>query len=286
MSEEQGSRLQPAWHLASSWPTDEWSAAVVYRSRGLSVVETHGNVDRLQRIASVSKPLAAWATLIAVEEGSVTLDDAVGQSGCTVRHLLCHAGGYPFEGTQPVGKPGAKRIYSNTGYDMLATHLEHCTEMSFADYLADAVFAPLRMTHSSLQGSSAKDVHSTVSDLVQFIHELRSPTLISRDTWLDAITPVMPELSGVVPGIGSFDPCPWGLGVEIRGHKTPHWTGPHNSAATFGHFGGIGSFLWVDPVADVACVMLSEHEFDSWGMEYWPAFSDAVLSSVASAQAQ
>jgi CubicO group peptidase (beta-lactamase class C family) len=93
-----------------------------------------------------------------------------------------------------------------------------------------------------------------------------------------AISPTFPDLAGVVPGIGSFDPCPWGLGVEIRGHKTPHWTGTRNSSSTFGHFGGIGTFMWVDPVADVACVMITEREFDEWGMEHWPTFNDAVLS--------
>ena len=36
--------------------------------------------------------------------------------------------------------------------------------------------------------------------------------------------------------------------------------------------------MWVDPVADVACVMIAEREFDEWGMENWPAFNDAVLS--------
>ncbi|MEY2967290.1 MAG: hypothetical protein RLY50_1340, partial [Actinomycetota bacterium] len=217
---------------------------------------------------------------VAVEEGSVSLDDPVGQEGCTLRHLLCHAGGYPFEGAQPVGKPGAKRIYSNSGYDLIAAHMEASTDMAIADYLGEAVFSPLEMDSSELRGSCAKDVWSTVDDLVAFARELRSPSLISRETWLEAVTTHMPALSGVVPGIGSFDPCPWGLGPEVRGHKTPHWTGTRNSAATFGHFGGVGTFLWVDPVADVACVMLSETEFDTWGLDQWPPFSDAALADL------
>ena len=45
--------------------------------------------------------LTAWAVLIAVEEGVVGLEDAVGQPGCTLRHLLAHAGGYPFDGPDP-----------------------------------------------------------------------------------------------------------------------------------------------------------------------------------------
>jgi CubicO group peptidase (beta-lactamase class C family) len=163
---------------------------------------------------------------------------------------------------------------------MLAAHVEERTGISFVEYIDDAVFAPLGMHSSSLQGSCAKDVHSSVEDLVHFIHELRSPTLIARETFLEAVVPVFPELSGIVPGIGPQDPCPWGLGFELRGHKTPHWTGSNNSAATFGHFGGIGTFLWVDPVADCACVMLAEKEFDEWGMAFWPTFNDAVVAAV------
>jgi CubicO group peptidase (beta-lactamase class C family) len=273
--------LDATWTLAEAWPVPAWSAAVVWRdATGQTSVETRGDTSRVQRIASVSKPLAAWAVLVAIEEGSVAFDDPVGQAECTLRHLLCHAGGYPFEGAQPVGKPGAKRIYSNSGYDLIAAHIEASTGMAFADYLGEAVLSPLGMTSTELRGSCAKDIWSSVDDLVAFVHELRSPVLVARDTWLEAVTAQMPSLSGVVPGIGPFDPCPWGLGVEVRGHKSPHWTGTRNSASTFGHFGGIGTFLWVDPVADVACVMLSETEFEAWGLAHWPQFSDMVLADL------
>lgn len=268
--------LDKAWALAAAWPVDECAIAVMHRGG----VETLGDTGRRQRVASVSKPLSAWAMLVAVEEGTITLEDPVGQTGCTVRHLMCHAGGYPFEGAQPVGKPGAKRIYSNTGYDMLALHLEQSSGIAFADYLAEAVLSPLGMETTALEGSCAKDVWSCVDDMVAFVGELRAPTLVSRATRHEAVSPVFPELAGVVPGVGSFDPCPWGLGVEIRGLKSPHWTATRGSGATFGHFGGIGTFLWVDPVADVACVMLSEREFDEWGLAHWPGFSDAVLEGL------
>ena len=271
------SLLNAAWELAESWPVDNVSIGV----RHAGGTESFGDIQRSQRIASVSKPLAAWAVLIAIEEGSINMDDAVGQAGCTVRHLLSHAGGYSFDGAQPITRPETKRIYSNTGFELLAEHVEQSTGIAFVEYLDDAVFAPLGMHHSSLQGSCAKDIHSTVHDMMLFVDELRQPTLIARETWMDAISPVFPDLAGVVPSIGSFDPCPWGLGVEIRGHKTPHWTATRNSASTFGHFGGIGTFLWVDPVADAACVMFAEREFTEWGMQYWPVFNDAVLTALS-----
>jgi CubicO group peptidase (beta-lactamase class C family) len=65
--------------------------------------------------------------------------------------------------------------------------------------------------------------------------------------------------------------------VEIRDGKAPHWTGTANSPATYGHFGQSGTFIWVDPVADLALVVLTNRDFDGWANSLWPALSDAVL---------
>lgn len=266
-------RYDAAWALADRFPVPWFGAAVLDRFGA----HLRGDTARRTRIASVSKPIAAWAVLVALEEGSVSLDDAIGQDGCTLRHLLSHAGGYPFEGTDPVSRPGVRRTYSNTGYDMVAAHVESRTGIVFAEYLAEAVFEPLGMDSSELLGSCAKDVHSTVDDLLLFAGEMRRPSLISRGTYTEAVTPAFPELGGVLPGIGTMEPCPWGLGPEVRGHKHPHWTAPDSSASTFGHFGGTGTFIWYDPVIDTACVLLADREFDEWGMEHWPQFNSAVL---------
>jgi len=239
---------------------------------------TTGDTSRTVRIASVSKLFTAWATMIAVEDGTTGLDTPVGQEGCTVRHLLSHAGGYSFDGVNPITSPERKRIYSNTGIEILAEHVAERAGMPFADYLHEAVCLPLGLASTSLAGSPAKDVVSNIDDCAKFAAELRRPTLLANDTVRAMTTVHFPQLEGVVPGLGRFDPCPWGLGPEIRGTKTPHWTAQHGSAATWGHFGGTGTFLWVDPVADVACVMLSNREFTEWGLEYWPAFNDVVLA--------
>jgi CubicO group peptidase (beta-lactamase class C family) len=88
-----------------------------------------------------------------------------------------------------------------------------------------------------------------------------------------------PGLVGVLPDIGRMDPNDWGLGVELRDAKHPHWTGERNSPRTFGHFGGSGTFLWVDPEADTALACLTDLDFGPWALEAWPRLSDAVLSS-------
>ena len=73
---------------------------------------------------------------MAIEEGIVTLDLPIGQPGCTLRHLLCHAGGYGFDGAEPISKPERNRIYSNTGIEMAASAVADASGMTFGDYLA------------------------------------------------------------------------------------------------------------------------------------------------------
>jgi CubicO group peptidase (beta-lactamase class C family) len=140
------------------------------------------------------------------------------------------------------------------------------------------------MSSSELRGSAAHGVSSTAGDLSRFAAELLRPMLLAPATASDVIRPQYADLNGIVPGVGSFTPCPWGLGVEIHGAKHPHWMGNNNSPATFGHFGGAGTMMWVDPVADCALVALTDRPTDDWmndALRLWPELSDAVLAEVA-----
>ena len=239
---------------------------------------THGDARHEFRWASVTKPATGLATLVAAEEGVVDLDEPAGPPGSTVRHLLAHTSGLPFDGNAPIAEPGKRRIYSNTGFEQLAAHIEAAAEIPFADYLREAVFRPLG-AGAELRGSAGADVHGSLGDALKLAAELLRPTLIAPETLAEATTVQFAGLAGVIPGIGRFDPNDWGLGFELRDAKSPHWTGTRNSPRTYGHFGGSGTFLWVDPEADVACVALSDREFAEWALEAWPRLSDAVLSA-------
>ncbi len=275
--------------LTRAWPVDHVSAAAVVLAPGAAPeITIEGDPTRSYRIASISKPLAAWAALVAVEEGLLTLDDPIGQPGCTLRHLLAHAGGYPFDGPDPITTPGKRRIYSNTGIELAADAVAAAARMPFDQYLVEAVFEPLGMAGSELRGSPAHQVWSTVDDLVRFAVELARPRLVSPATAAIATAPVFPHLSGVVPGIGRFTTCSWGLGMEIHGDKQPHWMGATNSQQAFGHFGGAGTLLWVDLGAvhdrGVACIALTDRPFDDWAdtaLRVWPELSDALIGEVA-----
>jgi CubicO group peptidase (beta-lactamase class C family) len=245
------------------------------------VVATIGDIGRVQRLASVSKPMAAWAALVAVEEGLVELDGLVGQPGCTMRHLLSHAGGYPFDGPKPITRPETTRIYSNSGIELAAQTIAAEAGIDFATYLREAVFDPLAMTSSALRGSPAHQVWASLADTCRFVAEVMRPTLIHSSTAEEARRIHYPTLPGIVPGVGRYEQCPWGLGFEVRGTKEPHWTGTTNSPRTFGHFGGSGTMFWVDPDRDLGVVALADLDFDEWApaaMEAWPELSDAVIA--------
>ena len=241
------------------------------------VIAARGDTTLAGEWASVTKILTALAVLVAVEEEAVSLDEPAGPPGATVRHLLAHASGLAYDQDRILAPPGRRRIYSNRGFEVLGALVADRVGMAFGSYLAHAVLHPLGMAGARLDGSPAAGVTGTLDDLVQLTRELFAPTLVSPATLRLATTVAFPGLAGRLPGFDSHDPLDWGLGIEVRGTKWPHWTGRHNSPATFGHFGRSGSVLWVDPAAGVACAVRSGRDFGAWAKEAWPALADAVL---------
>ena len=194
------------------WGAEHAAAAVV---RPGEVVAQHGDEGHVFRWASVTKPVTALAVLVAAEEGTVDLDEPAGPPGSTVRHLLAHASGLPFTGDAPIARPGERRIYSNTGFDVSPSILAERAEMPFAEYLSGAVLEPLGM-RADLRGSAAADLFGTLDDLMLLGRELLTPMLVAPETLAEATTVAFPGLAGVLPDFGRFDPNDWGLGFELR----------------------------------------------------------------------
>jgi CubicO group peptidase (beta-lactamase class C family) len=266
--------VEEALQQIDDWPAPFAAAGVV---RGGELVATHGARDEVLHWASVTKLVTALAALVAAEEGVIDLDEAAGPEGSTARHLLAHASGLPFEPGAPTGRPGQRRIYSNVGFETLADHIAARADMPFGDYLVAGVLQPLGM-RAELRGSPAADLHGSLDDLLILARELQRPTLVAPETLAEATTVQFPSLAGVLPNFGRFDPNDWGLGFELRDEKSPHWTGSRNSQRTFGHFGGSGTFLWVDPEAGLALGVLTNLDFGDWSKDAWPRLSDAVLA--------
>lgn len=269
--------LSRAETLLRTWPVGAAGLAV---DVGMRKTYTAGDVDAVLPWASITKIVISLTVLEAAADGEVDLDDPAGPPGATLRHLLAHAAGLAFEGGRTVGAAGTRRSYSNVGYERAAEHVAAATGRPFADDVRERVLDPLGMTATTLEGSPASGMRGPVTDLVRLAADLLRPRVLHPEIVRQASTLAFPGLDGVLPGYGRQSPNDWGLGCEIRDGKSPHWTAAGNSPATFGHFGQAGGFLWVDPVAGVACCSLSDTPFGPWAVEAWPVLSQAVLDAV------
>ncbi len=279
--------------LVEGWGPKRSSAAVVCPSTEAGgtptattlTATTSGLSEMVFPWASVTKLLTSLSILIAVEETTVSLDDELppldgarsDDEPLTLRMVLAHAGGVHPDRAERIAAPLTRRIYSNGGVRLAAQHLERQAGMAFADYCHDAVLGPLNMSATFVSDPAAGAAGPLV-DLIALVAEFMSPSLIAAATLAEATRPQWPDLDGVLPGFGPQRRNLWGLGCEIRGSKSPHWTGHLNSTQTFGHFGQSGSMLWVDPEAQVGVCALSSDPFGPWAQSAWPVFSDAVLA--------
>jgi CubicO group peptidase (beta-lactamase class C family) len=289
--------------LELDWPVERAGAAVV-SSSGVDTAFLGGvGGGDVFPVASVTKLMTSLAALAAVESGRLGLDQPVpeatragGGEEVTVRHLLAHTGGFPFEPPGRPRPPGQRRIYSNVGFRLLAEAVADAAGVSFPTWLSSSVLDPLGMSATRLgrrrgvDGDPAAGVASSLDDLVRLARCLLDggAPVVGPELFDEATTVQFPGLAGLVPGVGRFDPCDWGLGFELHDSKRPHWMGDRRSAAAFGHFGASGCFLWVDPDAGLAAAAVTDRSFDDdkWAMATWPAWSDRLpAAGVRGAQA-
>lgn len=261
----------------ADWPVGYADAAVVGPSGVLDIVDD----GKSHPWASVTKILTALTVLDATVEGVVHLDDEVGPPGSTLRHLLSHTSGLALDEDLVIARPATRRSYSNRGIDLAGAHLANSTGVPFVQELSDRVLSLLGMDGTELQGGPAHGARGPIIDLAALAEALLNPTLLLPEVVALASTVAFPGLPGVLPGFGRQPDNAWGLGCEIKAVKSPHWTAPGNSPRTFGHFGQAGTFLWVDPEAQLACVSVSDTPFGPWAADRWPRLSAAVLEDYA-----
>lgn len=261
----------------AEWPVGSAAGALLRTDEGRTV-DAHGDVDRVYELASVTKLLVAYGVLVAIEEEAIALRQPAGPEGSTVEHLLAHASGVAFDSATVQAAPATQRIYSSYGYELLADLVERESGIAFLEYLDEAVFAPLGMTRTVLDGPAGHGACSTVADLSRFAAEVAAPTLLDPGTVDGARAVHFSGLPGFVPGYGKFANNTWGLGFEVKGDKRTHWTGTRNSPRTVGHFGQAGTYLWFDPDLQLAAVVLTDRPFGAWAKPLWSEFNDRLIS--------
>ena len=146
-------------------------------------------------IGSTSKQFTAFAVMLLVDDGKLSLDDDVRKhipelpdfgKTVTVRNLLTHTTGYReiynalILGARLFGEgdyvsrnemialvqrqpslqnaPGAEFNYNNTAFALAAMVVERVAKQPFAEFMAQRVFTPIGMTHSTVRA----DRHATV----------------------------------------------------------------------------------------------------------------------------
>lgn len=270
--EKAGGQLKSTSMNFHNWPCDNVAGTIILKTKQ----QDFGDCTRSFELASVTKLLSAYGFLIAVEEGIFELDQKILNNGATVAHLLAHAGGVGFQKGDPERPIEQRRIYSSYGFELLADAISTEAGMSFADYLREAVFEPLGMNDTVLWGSSGHEARSTVADLSLFVYEVLKPTLLAEETVALACTEHFSGLNGVVPGYGMQKPCPWGLGFEIHGAKTPHWLGSDMPSDVVGHFGQSGTYIWIHRPTGRAMVVLTDRPFGQWAKPLWTETNNAI----------
>ena len=243
---------------------------------GLANVELNVPVtkDTVFEIGSVTKQVTAAAIMLLVEEGKINLDARVGTylsnapeiwKKVTIRHLLTHTSGVKsytaigsgFELTRrmklddfikAIGafplefEPGARYVYSNSGYNLLGFIIETVSGKSYWDFVQTRIFKPLEMNQTAnrdplvivpnradgyewenekLVGRdydltdvfSAGAIVSTALDLAKWDAALRGEMLLKKTSLEKMWTPFI---------LNDGKPYPYGFGFNVadfRGHR-------------------------------------------------------------------
>lgn len=175
---------------------------------------------------------------------------------------------------RPVGTPGQRFFYSDTGFVLLGRILEETSGVSFEALVHERVFSPAGMTSAFMpyrsapqQGTSSiapmwlgrtrvdtspaltvdwagGGIAATPRDYLRLIRALRSGTLVSRDSWEQMGTVRHRFRMGLDYGAGAMivdfaKLSPWA-------RRWPHLAG---------HLGVSAAHLWHDPVHDADIVI-------------------------------
>jgi CubicO group peptidase (beta-lactamase class C family) len=141
-------------------------------------------------IGSATKPITATAIMQLVEAGAVGLDEPVTRylpwftlddpraAGITVRQILSHTSGIPasasldghqdaddldrrvhaLEWVKLASAPGERFEYANDGFNVAGLIVQAVSGVSYEQYVADKILAPLRMEHSTFDPARAADL--------------------------------------------------------------------------------------------------------------------------------
>jgi D-alanyl-D-alanine carboxypeptidase len=144
------------------------------------------------RIGSITKSFTAMAIMLLEEEGKLSVKDEITRflpdypmqgHKITIEHLLTHTSGVAnyadmpnvrntvtltatplevidlFKNAPMMNAPGEQFVYNNSGYYLLGAVIEKVSGMSYADFMAKRIFAPLGMDNTASEGRERSVTH-------------------------------------------------------------------------------------------------------------------------------
>lgn len=193
--------------------------------------------------------------------------------------------------------PRTRVVYGNVGYGLLALVVERLTHHAFTAALQAEVLEPLHIVgylgdepprvpvkladvRSRHVGTELEPYNSpyylrlglpwsglvtTPDGAFKLLRAFAGdpPNFLSLALRLDATQNQTDSLPGGYGKPFEYPSASWGLGVDIRDHKKPHWTPPNASPRTFGHAGASGCVVWHDPDAGVSWAILGTRTADN-----------------------
>lgn len=188
----------------------------------------------------------------------------------TPSSLLAHS----REHQRPVGAPGEKFFYSDTGFTVLGLVLEAITGMDYSRLVHERIFEPLGMSRSFmplrtkpatgedriaplyLGKTRVDDVESltldwaggglaaTLADYLTFIHALHAGRLISVESWAWLTVSRHKYRAGLHYGAGT---------MNVKFNEFAPWL--RDWPCPMGHLGLTAAHLWHDPAHDAEIVI-------------------------------
>jgi CubicO group peptidase (beta-lactamase class C family) len=302
---------------------------------GLADIATHKpmRTDTVFWIKSMTKPITAVGLLMLQDAGKVNVDDPVAKylpdfadlktpsgrpANLTIAQLLTHTSGLG-EGLGEAGsredpahnladltrqalaspmqfEPGTRWKYTQSGINVVGRIIEVVSGLSYDQYLAQRVFAPLGMSSTSFYPDAelqarmvtryAKDaatgelkpvarsanlasrdrpplatsgLWSTAPDIARFCQMLLRGGELDGKRILqsDTVKLMAAPRTGEMPA-GFVPGSAWGLGVGVV--VKPQGVTAGLSVGTFGHGGAYGTQMWIDPRHNAAYVLMIQRD--------------------------
>ena len=210
--------------------------------------------------------------------------------------------------------PWTRVQYSNVGYGLLAVIAQERAGLPFAELLRREVLDPLEIEgylgieppRPVARLADVRGEHTADPELEPFNSSFyRSLALpwAGLVTTIDGALRIVRAFAGYPAGFlsaslrreatsdqtrglgGGFkpplmwNPCPWGLGPELRGVKEPHWTPASASPMSFGHSGASGCVAWHDPAHNLSWALIGTRTAENgWLLRRGSELAAAILA--------